>query len=78
VRVVSEITAQLEIQPYVRLLTHRGEEAHLRRMPLPRTSVNKAAPVAVYTGVGTFSELGKERLRLLGQSPSPEKVHYGG
>jgi hypothetical protein len=28
--------------------------------------------------VGTLSGLGKERIRLLGQSPSPEKAHYGG
>jgi hypothetical protein len=26
-------------------------------------------------GVGPFSGLGKERIRLLGQSPSPEKRH---
>ncbi len=47
--------------------------AELRRIHLLRTPVNKAACVFVYTGVGTFSELGKERMRLLGQSPSPAK-----
>jgi hypothetical protein len=29
-----------------------------------------------YIRVGAFSGLGKERMRLLGQSPSPEKVQY--
>jgi hypothetical protein len=28
----------------------------------------------VYTGVGTHSGLGRGRMRLLGQSPSPEKT----
>jgi hypothetical protein len=28
--------------------------------------------------VGTSSGLGKGRIILLGQSPSPEKVYYGG
>jgi hypothetical protein len=29
-------------------------------------------------GASTFSGLGKERMSLLGQSPSPEKAYYGG
>ena len=50
----------------------------LRRTTLLGTSVNKAASASVYTRVDTFSELGKERMRSLGQSPSSERVQYGG
>jgi hypothetical protein len=66
----------------------------LRRMCIPGTSVNRVASVSarggmyqeqsnlrdalVYKGTGASSGLGKERIILLGQSPSPEKAQYGG
>jgi hypothetical protein len=42
----------------------------VRRMHLLGTSVNTAASVSVYTGGHLFGP--RERMRLLGQSPSPE------
>jgi hypothetical protein len=65
----------------------------LRRMCIPGTSVNRVASVsalgemyqeqsnlrdALNMRVLVFSGLGKERKILLGQSPSPEKIQYGG
>jgi hypothetical protein len=65
----------------------------LRRICIPGTSVNRVASVSAlgamyqeqstlgmpsYIRVLVFSGLGKERIILLGQSPSPEKAQYGG
>src|SRR5829696_4663931 len=43
----------------------------VRKIHLPRTSVNKAASVSVYKGVGTFSGLGKERPRCWDHRRAP-------
>jgi hypothetical protein len=42
----------------------------LPKTSLPRTLVNKAASVSVYTGKHFIGA--RERMRSLGQSPSPE------
>ena len=66
--------------------------ALLRMNRIPRTAVDMAATVSAlggmyreqatrgmpaYIRVGILSGLGKGRMRLLGQSPSPEKAQYG-
>ena len=52
-------------------------KGEVRRMLLLRTPMNKAASVSVYTGVGTFSELGKERMRFWDNRRAPKGSSMG-
>jgi hypothetical protein len=62
-----------------RTVPRKGCRKHLSLVRCPHAAQNarlvRFCNAHVYTG--TSSGLGKGRIRLLGQSPSPEKVQYG-
>jgi hypothetical protein len=49
----------------------------VRRISLPDTSVNSAASVSVYKGVGTFSGFGKGRTRCWDNRRAPNSERGG-